>query len=153
MLRLLYDSREQLPLDFRDGVFDEVQRATLSVGDYACEVDGGRVPIYFERKGFVDLFNTMSGNYDRFKAELRRAASLNIKLVLLIEGSMREVAKGHEHCQFSGDAMLKKLATMYLKYDLEYHFCVDRREMSRRIEDTFESVARLWKRDLSGRYE
>lgn len=148
MLRLLIDTREQKKLEFKSGVFGDITRVALPVGDYGCDVSDQRVPIIFERKGFSDLFSTLgSGEYDRFKREMLRAKELNIKLVLLIEGTMRDVAKGYDRSVFSGEAMLKKLATLYVKYDLEYHFCCDRYVMSRRIEDVFSAVARLWKKE------
>lgn len=147
MLTLICDSREQRVLEFKEGVFGDIIHKGLPVGDYAAQVDGQMIPLVYERKGINDLFCTMaSSNYERFKREMARAKELNVKLVLLIEGSMRQVDKGNDRSQFDGDAMLKKLATLYLKYDLEYHFCVDRREMARRIEDTFSAVDRLWKK-------
>lgn len=148
MLKLLVDTREQKPLEFRERIFGEIIRSTLSVGDYGAEIDGSRVPIYFERKGLSDLFGTLgTSEYQRFKREMFRAVESNSKLILLIEGTMREVAVGYERSTFDGESMLKKLATLYVKYDLEYHFCCDRRVMSRRIEDTFQAVERLWKKE------
>lgn len=148
MMRLICDTREQRVLDFRPGVFDEIIRSTLSVGDYGAEINDARAPLAFERKGLGDLFSTLgSSEYDRFKREMQRAKDSGIKLVLLIEGTMREVADGYERSTFDGDSMLKKLATLYVKYDLEYHFCCDRRVMARRIEDTFQAVERLWKKE------
>ena len=147
-LVLIIDSREQAPLIFREGVFEKSIVRALPVGDYGCEVNGKLIPIIGERKSLQDLFSTLgSKNYERFRREIHKAKELNIKLVLLIEGTMREVAVGYERSTFDGNSMLKKLAMLYVKYDLEYHFCSDRREMSRRIEDTFEAVQRWWKKE------
>jgi hypothetical protein len=55
------------------------------------------------------------------------------------------VAKGYKHSTFDGESMLKKLATLHIKYDLEYHYFNDRREMARFIEETFSAVERNWK--------
>lgn len=145
---LIIDTRENLKLSFNEGIFGEIRHNALSVGDYGCRINEELVPIIFERKNLADLFSTLGGpNYQRFKKEMQRAKEANIKLVLLIEGTMREVQAGYERSQFDGDSMLKKLATLYVKYDLEYHFCCDRRVMSRRIEDTFQAVERLWKKE------
>ena len=38
--------------------------------------------------------------------------------------------------------MMKKVVTLYVKYDLEYVFCESRRVMARRIADTFAAVER-----------
>lgn len=118
----------------------------LSFGDYGAEIAGGLVPIVFERKGLGDLFGTMTGGYKRFKKEMMRAKEANTPLVLLIEGTMREVGGGYEHSRFSGDSMLRKLAMLRVKYDLEYHFCESRADMARLIVDWFEAVDRNYKK-------
>ena len=146
-LVLKVDSREQKPLEFRDGVFDEIVTEGLPVGDYWAELNGKELPICFERKGLGDLFGTMTSGYERFKHEMKRAEEAGLKLVLLIEGSMREVAGGYEHSQYSGDSMLKKLAMLYVRYDLECHFFNDRREMARYIEEVFSAVRRNYKKE------
>jgi len=144
-LVLKIDSREQLPLEFKDGVFEEVKVEGLPVGDYWAEVDGFEVPLCFERKSLGDLFGTMTKGYKRFKKMVARAHEMGCKVVLVIEGSMKDVFKGYEHSQFDGESMLKKLAMLYVRYDLEYHFFNDRREMARFIEDVFGAVARNYK--------
>jgi len=143
-LKLLQDSREQLPLEFNDGVFEEIEIRGMPVGDYWLEIDGKEVPLCFERKSLGDLFSTMTSGYARFKKELARAKEAGLTVILVIEGSMREVAVGYEYSRFSGDSMLKKLAMLRVRYDLEYHFFNDRREMSRFIEEIFSAVQRNW---------
>ena len=138
------DTREQAPLDFKEGVFDEIVREACPVGDYWFRIDGKEVPIAFERKSLGDLFGTMTYGYPRFKHEMERAKEAGLQLVLLIEGSMGTVFKGFEHSQFKGESMLKKLAMLRVRYDLEYHFCNNRREMARLIEDWFLAVSRNW---------
>ena len=140
--KLIIDTREQDPLEFKPGIFDEIIREGVPIADYWCELDGVQLPLVFERKGFGDLFGTMTGGYPRFKREMKRASENNIKMVLLIEGSMKEVYNGYLHSTFTGESMLKKLAMLYVRYGLEYHFFNDRREMSRYIEDIFSAVKR-----------
>jgi len=60
---------------------------------------------------------------------------------------MRDVSQGYEHSRFTGDAMLKKLAMLRVRYDLEYHFCNDRREMARHIEEIFSAINRNFKKE------
>ena len=141
----MQDTREQLELDFKgiDGV-EKVERMTLPYGDYTAIVHGSPVPIVFERKGFSDLWGTMTGGYPRFKREMERAKADNIKLVLIIEGSYSDVYQGFDKSVYDGASMLKKLATLYVKYDLEYVFCESRRVMARRICDTFFAVERTY---------
>lgn len=146
MFELIIDTREQEPLHFKKEVFEFQTSEKLEVGDYGCRIDGELFPIIFERKSKGDLYSTMTSGYERFRKEILRASELDIKLVLLIEGSMKQVQAGFSYSNFDGDSMLKKLAMLYVKYDLEYHFHGGRREMARKIEDTFCAVNRFWKK-------
>ncbi len=140
---IVADTREQKILDFKgiEGV-EKVEMGTLSFGDYTAVVNDKPCPIVFERKGISDLFGTMTQGYQRFKAEMARAKESNMKLILIIEGTYTDVWNGIPHSQFDGDSMLKKLATLYVKYDLEYIFCESRRVMARRIVDTYSAIER-----------
>jgi len=144
-MKLKIDTREQAPLNFKEGVFAEIVREGLPVGDYWCEVEGAEIPIVFERKSLGDLFGTMTSGYARFKREMARARQAGITLVLIIEGSMKDVAKGYQYSKFDGNAMLKKLFMLWIRYDLFPVFCEDRRTASRFIEETFSAVARNYK--------
>lgn len=147
---ILSDTREQAELDFSgiEGV-EKVEKFGLAYGDYTALVGKNNkpVPIVFERKGFSDLWGTMTSGYERYKREMERAKADNIKLVLIIEGSYTDVWNGFERSQVSGGSMLKKLATLYVKYDHEYIFCESRRVMARRITDTFSAIERNYKND------
>lgn len=142
---IVQDTREQLKLDFKDieGV-EKVEDMALAYGDYTAIVHGRPVPIVFERKGFSDLWGTMTSGYDRYKREMEKAKADGVKLILVIEGTYTDVWNGFERSKFEGGAMLKKLATLYVKYDHEYIFCESRRVMARRIADTFYAIERGW---------
>lgn len=123
---------------------------TLSYGDYTAVVHGKPVPILFARKSFSDLWGTFStgDGHRRFKNEMARAKESNMKLILIIEGSYSDVWNGFERSKYDGASMLKKLATLYVKYDLEYVFCESRRVMARRIADTYLAVERNYQRGV-----
>lgn len=144
--RLLVDKREQCPLTFSLDKFDVVNQSS-SFGDYHCEIpttEGTytQVPVCFERKGLGDLFGTMGKGYPRFRKELERARESKYHLTLIIEGSIKEVHKGYHHSSISGDTMLKKLAMLRVRYDLEVLFFEDRRSMARWVEEVFDAVHR-----------
>lgn len=141
-MKLIIDSREQKPLEFRSGVFEEIVTEGVPFGDYWCEVKGVQVPICFERKGLGDLFGTMGKGYERFKKEMARAKEAKFHLILIIEGSIRDVSRGYEHSSIKGESMLKKLAMLRVRYDLEVLFFEDRKSMSRWIEEVFSAVER-----------
>ena len=144
---IVQDTREQKPLDFGgiEGV-EKVDVMTLSYGDYTAIIHERPVPILFARKGFGDLWGTLAtkDGHRRFKAEMERAKEAKMKLILIIEGSYTDVWNGFDRSEYTGPAMLKMLATLYTKYDLEYVFCESRRVMARRIADTFYSIERNW---------
>lgn len=146
-MTLLIDSREQLPLEFAKDTFDEIRVEGLPTGDYWSEIDSHQIPIAFERKGHGDLYSTMTQGYERFRREIEKANEFGLHLILVIEGTMRDIAKGYEHSQFSGASMLKKLAMLHVKYGLVYHFFQDRGEMARFIYETFDAVRRYWTKE------
>lgn len=133
-------------MDFKgiDGI-EKIETAGLAFGDYSAIIHGTVVPIVFERKSQQDLHGTLGKGHDRFKRELERAKQANFKLVLMIEGTYTDIWNGCEYSQIEGKTILKVLATMYTKYDLEYHFCETRRVMARRIVDTFSAIERSYK--------
>lgn len=146
-MRILIDTREQRPLEFSiTGALTETARATLPVGDYVAEyTDGSRPPIYFERKSLPDLYGTMTHGYERFRKELKRARAGGVKLVLAIEAHFLDVAAGYEYSQFSGESMVRKLMTLWLKYDLMPLFCGGREEMATMIREFYEAFGRNFK--------
>ena len=87
----------------------------------------------------------MTSGYSRFKKELDRAKENNCKIILLIEGSLSEIYGGYEHSEFSGPSMVKKLFTLWVKYDLVPVFCNNREEMKDIILETFEAIGRNYK--------
>ena len=147
---LIADTREQLPLDFSgiEGI-EKIENMALPYGDYTAIVHECSVPVVVERKGLGDLFGTMTSGYDRFKKEMERAKVSNMKLIIAVEGTYSDVWNGTEHSQFSGESMIKKLAMLQVRHDIETWFCESRRVMARRICDLFWAVERNWGKDSS----
>ena len=115
----------------------------LDVGDYTAQYTSGELcPIVFERKSLGDLFGTATSGYKRFKDELNRAKASGTKVVLAIEGTVGNVLAGYEHSQFSGVSMLKKLCTMWLRYDLVPLFFDSRLSMAAFIKEFYLSFGR-----------
>ena len=144
--RILSDSREQAPLSFNKDKFD-IKTEGVPFADYWCEIPNSegtytQIPICFERKGLGDLFGTMGKGYDRFKREMERCKEAKFHMTLVIEGTIRDVHKGYEHSSIKGESMLKKLAMLRVKYDLEILFFEDRKSMAFWIEQIFDAVYR-----------
>lgn len=118
----------------------------LLVGDYAAEYrDGSVCPVYFERKSLGDLFGTMTTGYKRFKAEMDRARTGEIKLVLAIEGTYSDVLAGSEYSQFNGRSMVRKLMTLWQKYGLTPLFFEDREAMADAIKEFYVAFGKNFK--------
>jgi hypothetical protein len=159
MLLILRDTREQKPLSF-DSVagVDRVEDIGLPFGDYAGMIGDDKdhlthLPLAWDRKSIGDLYGTMTHGYDRFKRAMHRAKESKHKLILIVEGTYSDVEAGYDHSEFSGDAMIKKLATLYVKYDLETWFCESRKVMAKRIVDTLLAVERNYSKGSIGKEE
>ena len=90
----------------------------------------------------------MGVGYKRFRKELERAKSKDIKLILIIEGSLSKVLKGYSHSSIKGITVVKKLFTLWIKYDIVPVFCKNREEMSTYICEFYSAIGRKAIRDL-----
>src|SRR5271154_1778616 len=100
MLTWVQDSREQAPLElaapdpryFTDGgsYIDG-----LEAGDYACELDGRRLPVVIERKSMPDWYMCVGRERERFVEELGRLREYDAAHVI-IEATFEQVAAGYE---------------------------------------------------------
>jgi ERCC4-type nuclease len=116
-MKIYYDTREQKPLTFKKDKGIEVKKKTLAVCDYACELDDGSMcPVRFERKSIGDLYGTLTHDHDRFKAEMRRAEKMKIGIVMIVEASFCDVAKGYEYSSVDGRAIIRSCFTLHIRY-------------------------------------
>lgn len=132
-MKVIVDTREQMPLPFATGgIISEVRHEALDIADYACEFEDGYQPhIYFERKSLGDLFGTMTNGYDRFKREYERFEAIpdeKKEFWLYMESSLFDVRNGYSHSQFPGESMVKKLFTLWERYNIHLLFMPNRRE-------------------------
>jgi len=145
---ILIDTREQSFLDFPFEFITGVKREKLIVGDYQAEFQNGyRPPLIFERKSINDLYGTLGNGYKRFKKEIIRAKENNIRLVIVIEGSMLKVSKGIKMSDMSGTLIIKRLFTLWIKHDVCMVFCNSREEMASYIYETYCAIGRLLKKE------
>lgn len=148
---IICDSREQNPLEFCHEFITGVRIEKLPVGDYSvCFIDGTRPNVIFERKSLGDLLGTLGNGYERFKQEIIKSKELGIKLILIIECPFSKVLKGYEPSQIRGISIIKKLFTLWVRYDIVPVFCKDREEMSKYITEYYLALGRNMVRDKSG---
>ena len=141
------DTREQKPLPFKiEGYITEIRKVKLDVGDYGCLYqDGSQSPLYFERKSIPDLFGTLGKGHHRFKREIERSKKANATLVLLIEGTLSDVYRGLPQSEVKGESVVKKLMTLWMKYDILPVFMPNRLEMVEFVRECYEAIGRLEK--------
>lgn len=83
------DTREKKPIEIPENKVQEVIKRKLDFGDYLfTNLSENRV--FFERKSLIDFVGTMSKGYERFQAEIERAAKQNRYLVVLIESAFKD---------------------------------------------------------------
>lgn len=90
--KILIDSREQLPLSFKNS-----EKLKLDIGDYAV---GGKDFDYtfVDRKSFQDFCGTMVGdNYERFRREILRCKNQDSYLWVVVEADIKDAAKLNSH--------------------------------------------------------
>lgn len=142
-MKILIDTREQLPLEFNHPYINEIVRIKLEVGDYGAEFSDGHKPnVFFECKSISDLFLSLSGNYDRFKKEIIRAKEHKLLLIIIIEGTLTKVIKGIDESQRSGDEITQQLFTLFIRYQIPFVCCQSRQEMSRYITEFYLAIGR-----------
>ena len=142
-MKIVIDTREQLPLEFNHPFITEVECAKLEVGDYSCVFnDGYSPPFRFERKGISDLFGTLSKGYERFKKEINRSIEEKVILIIIIEGSLSKVLQGYDRSKRSGDEIVQQLFTLMLRHRVPHIFCRDRIEMQRFITEFYLACGR-----------
>ena len=148
-MKIIQDTREQLPLDFIDPLVTEIVITKLEFGDYGAEFKNGYCPpIIFERKSIPDLFNTLTHDYDRFKRQIEGAHELGIKLILIIEGTLWDVMLGIPHSKRDGISVVKQLFSLWIRYNVYPVFVKDRDEMSKYIIHFYSAIGRKAQEDL-----
>lgn len=144
-MKILIDSREQLPLEFSHAYITETIIQKINVGDYAVQFEDGHIPpFYFERKSIPDLFGTMGVGYERFKECIRRSQESNCTLFIIVEGTLSDVLEGSAHSGIRGTSMVYKLFTIWIRYGIQTIFVRDRREMAEYLTQFFIAVGKRY---------
>jgi DNA excision repair protein ERCC-4 len=119
-MRILIDSREQAPYRFADYDVD-LETAALPTGDYSLPGFQDRVSI--ERKELNDLIGClMNGNRERFEKELYRGSSYDV-FVVVIEGSMADVAEGGYRSAMKPHAAMQSIIALGVRYRVPFVWC------------------------------
>jgi len=136
--KLLIDSREQHPLEFKHKLITEVITTKLDVGDYGAELPNGQIiPIFFERKSIGDLYSTLSHGYERFKQEIERSKGYNYQIIIIVERNLSTILTGFGYSSRTPQSIVYQLFTILARYKVWTVFCRDRNEASEYITQFF----------------
>lgn len=116
-MRILIDSREQLPFTFsKYGVTSEV--VALPTGDYSLPGFQDRAAI--ERKALDDLIGCLMGeNRERFERELYRGRHYDLCAVV-VEASLADVSQPRYRRDMKPQAALQSIITFQVRYRVPF---------------------------------
>ncbi len=121
---IICDTREQLPFTFSKWPDIQVQRATLSAGDYSLAGFEDRVSI--ERKSIDDLVSCLMGKErSRFERELARARRYEL-FTVVVEAGLQDMSNGHYKSNMKPHAALQTATAFYVRYGVPFMFCGSR---------------------------
>ena len=115
----------------------------MPCGDYRAKFsDGSTSQVVFERKSINDLFGTLSQGYERFRREIKQSEQEGIRLIIIIEGSLRRVLSGCVNSKRTPISIVYQLFTIRVRYGVESVFCITREEMQEYITHYFLALER-----------
>jgi len=137
-VRIVVDSREQIPYDFR--AYDvETTVAALPVGDYSLQGFNERIAV--ERKSLNDLVGCLMGTErDRFKRELARGRALE-RFVVVIESDLRDLLDGRYRSKMNPKAAFESVVAFYIRFGTSFLWAGDRQGAERM---TFSVLAKFF---------
>jgi len=130
---IIVDSREQLPIwDFNE---KNILKLKLDEGDYTTTALLHKAHI--ERKSGNDLYGSLIQGHIRFRNELLRAQSKNLKLAVFVECPKETfISKrfpGGWKLKTPPSNLRKMLITIADKYDVNFVFCDNRMDMKEKM--------------------
>lgn len=123
-MRILIDTREQIPFSFTRFSGVETRRATLPAGDYSLPGFEDRIAI--ERKELNDLTNCLvDGNRERFERELSKLRFYDL-VAVVIEASLEDVSKGRYRSEMKPHAALQSIFAFQVRYRVPFIWASNR---------------------------
>ena len=160
--KILVDTREQKPLKFSRDI--EVRK--LDYGDYAFNSSKATCDCYIERKGLSDFISTLSGGYERFINEIKRAEENDAYLVVLVESKFSNAMyfnqrrksynkeRVFKNVKATPEFIFHRVRNLIQKYpNIQFLFVNGRKEASRVIERIFTCGCAYKKADLQLAYD
>lgn len=119
-MRILIDTREQMPLCFSKWRDITTEVATLQTGDYS--IHGLEDRFILERKSVADLVASLTTGRDRFVRELERMRGHEVKAII-VEGTLEQIARHDYRSQANPESVLQTLAAWHIRYGIPTLWC------------------------------
>lgn len=154
--KIFIDTREQKPLKFKRPI--EVRK--LDYGDYSFSSSRATCNCYIERKSLSDFVGTLSGGYERFINEIKRAEDDGAYLVVLVESSLSNALNFQRLRHMSNkikatpEFIFHRVRNLIQRYPfVQFLFVKGRKEASRVVNKIFISGCIHKRIDLQLAYE
>ena len=155
--KIIIDTREQKPLKFTNR---PTEMRALKFGDYAFSSSSSTCDCFIERKSLSDFIGTMSGGYERFINEIKRAEEANSYLVVLVEDNISRATSFQylphisKKIKATPEFIFHRVRRLSQKYPfLQFLFVNGRKEASRVVEKIFTCGCCHEKIDLQHAYD
>ena len=125
-MKIIVDTREQLPYKFKDS-----EVGTIPIADYsACGLENY---IAIERKELNDLIGCLTTGRERFERELFKGKALDY-FALVIEASLKDLINHNYRSQMEPKSAIQSLVAFSVRYRLPIWFCESRKYAQRITE-------------------
>ena len=138
VMKVLIDSREQLPFTFSDSVETEV--TGLAVGDYSLA--GHEDQIAIERKSLSDLLGSITNGRERFIRELRHMRAYRFAAII-VEASWGEILRREYMQRVHPNAVMGSLSSFAIKYGVLTIMAGSRHQAARITESLLHNYSRF----------
>ena len=159
---IFVDTREKKPLRLKRDI--EIKK--LDYGDYSFSDNSETCNCYIERKSLVDFINTLSGGYERFNNEIKKAEEEDAYLIILIESkfnnalhfnTLRKRGSGdrvHPKIKAPPEFIFHNVRKLTQEYShIQFLFVDGRKEASRIVERIFTCDCNYLVADLQLAYD
>ena len=155
--KIIIDTRERRPLKFKDR---QIEVQTLKFGDYAFSSPSASCNCHIERKSLTDLIGTLSGGYQRFHEEIKRADEADASLIILVEEKITNALSFNylphisRKIRATPEFIFHRVRSLIQKYPhIQFLFVNGRKEASRVVERIFTCGCAYKKIDLQLAYD
>ena len=145
-MRILIDSREQLPFNFNQYNI-ETEILALPVGDYS--IPGFMDKAAIERKSIDDLIGCLKNKErDRFERELAKAKYFEM-FAVVCETTWRDLVKGNYRSELRSQSVCQSVLTFQVRYGAPFIWAGSRTE----AEYITHSLLQKYVREIAERFK